>query len=367
MAVDTSRLAALVDVVQRPWCDAFHVRQHDHVLIDVATERGQAPLETMSVTKAVVSMVVGRLVTQGLLDTVDRPLANFFPEWRATPKEAITVRHVLEHTSGLAAQRTTEEIYASSDLVRLALDAELATVPGTRFFYNNKAVNLLGAVVLEVSGRRLDHYAAEELFEPLGIDDWGWTLDHAGNPHCMAGLQLQARDLATLGQLMLQEGSWEDVQLLTLEWVAASTSPSAVMGSRGFLWSLAGDQHVVIDDGVIEVWRQADPPVEEAFIAKVLPLKDRPMPRPDFFACLRAAFGSGSHEPAEWHINTWQRGLPDGKLIVNPVTAFHDGYRGQYLIVIPDEGIVAAHLRVRDAPFQGAQGLISILKDLCET
>lgn len=365
MAVDSSRVAGLADAVRRPWCDAFQVRHQGEVLIDVATERGQDTIETMSVTKAVVGMVVGRLITQGLLDTIDQSLADFIPEWHGTAKDQITLRHVMEHTSGLASRRTTEEIYASDDFVRLAIEAELATPPGTQFFYNNKAVNLLAAVVLQVSGRRMDHYAAAELFEPLGIDQWGWTLDRAGNPHCMAGLQLRACDLASLGQLMLQGGSWEGTEVLAREWVEASTSPSAVAGTRGLMWSLAGDERAVVTDAVVDAWRRAVPPVDEAFIARVLPLKDRPMTRPEFFAALRSAFASGDDEPVEWHRNTWQRGLPDGTILLDRVTAFYaDGYRGQFLIVIPEQGIVAAHLREAVDPIEGAQGLISLLREL---
>jgi CubicO group peptidase (beta-lactamase class C family) len=98
---------------------------------------------------------------------------------------------LLNQTSGLQNLRTTTpEIYPSPDFVQLALAAELSSDPGSKFSYNNKAVNLLVGVVKQASGMRMDQYVATEVFEPLVIKDFTWTLDRAGNPHGMAGLQI---------------------------------------------------------------------------------------------------------------------------------------------------------------------------------
>src|SRR5262249_41949769 len=81
-------------------------------------------VEIMSITTAVVSLVVGQLVDRGLL-ALDTSVAEYVPSWRDTPKERIRVVHLVEHTSGLADKPTTEDIYAASDFVASAEAAEL--------------------------------------------------------------------------------------------------------------------------------------------------------------------------------------------------------------------------------------------------
>ncbi len=83
-------------------------------------------------------------------------------EWRQGRKRNITVRHLLNHTSGLEDKPTAQEIYASPDFVQFALAADVASDPGTKFFYSNKATNLLAGIVLRASGTPLDEYVAQE-------------------------------------------------------------------------------------------------------------------------------------------------------------------------------------------------------------
>src|SRR5262249_39826503 len=154
-------------------------------------------IESMSVTKSIVSMAFGRLLALGKLKTLDEPVHTFYPEWRQGRKREITIRQLLTQTSGLQADPMTgTEIDGSPDLVHLALCAELADAPGSRFFYNNKATNLLAGIVHRVSGRRLDEFIKQEIFAPLQISDVRWERDHAGNPDAMSGLEIRPADLA---------------------------------------------------------------------------------------------------------------------------------------------------------------------------
>lgn len=357
---DKAQFGALLDLVSSPACDALHVRIHGVPVFEWATERGRLPIETMSATKSVTSMVVGRLVTQGLLDTVERPVCDFFPDWRGTEKSKITLRHLLEHTSGLACRRTTEEIYASSDFVKYALEAELVSEPGTTFVYNNRAVNLIAEVVRQVSGARMDNYAAAELFGPMGIEQWHWMLDESGNPHCMAGLRLSVADLATMGQLMAQNGTWNGQQLLSHDWVRASLTPSAANASHGLLWWLLGNNRVMLDDQVVDAWRVALPPVSDDFIAKLAPLRDKPLDRREFLAEVCELVGE-----EEWATHTWRRGLPDGRLVMLRLKGFYaSGSGGQFLVVLPQEGIVASRMWAMESPFEDVHRLVDLLGEL---
>ncbi len=197
-------------------------------------------METMSVTKAVVSLLVGRAITLGYIQDVDSPVSFWFSEWRQGQKRHITLRQVLTHTSGLQnVPLATQEIYPSSDLLQLALCAEIADPPGKQFAYNNKAVNLLIGVLERATNQKADQFAAEQLFSPLGIENWWWQKDAAGNPHGMSGLQLCPLDLARLGQLALDDGQINGAVLIDPAWMKLSTSPATTAtDSIGLLWWL---------------------------------------------------------------------------------------------------------------------------------
>jgi CubicO group peptidase (beta-lactamase class C family) len=225
---------------------------HDGDLVGAWYPRGERrKIEAMSATKSVVSLAVGRLLTTGALESIDVPVHTFYPEWATGPRSAITIRHLLNHTSGIEVGRTAEAIYASDDFVRFALDADLASEPGTVVFYNNSATNLLAGVVGEAAGQRMDLFLRDDLFARLGITDFGWSLDPAGNPHGMAGLQIHAEDFARIGQLVLQRGEWNGERLIDDAWFDASMAPGSELSPRvGLLWWLTRD-----DDGAVAGYR----------------------------------------------------------------------------------------------------------------
>lgn len=146
-------------------------------------------VELMSVTKSVVSLVMGLAVGDGKL-RMDQPAADFVPAWKDTPKAGITVEHLLAQTSGLHDENTTERIYASSDFVKFALDSELEAPLGKRFRYSNRTANLLPHIAAVATGQPFEVYAQSRLFEPLGIVDAKWSRDPAGNTQGMAGLSM---------------------------------------------------------------------------------------------------------------------------------------------------------------------------------
>jgi CubicO group peptidase (beta-lactamase class C family) len=332
-------LAALREEARRTGSSALVVLKDGKIIAQDYFGGVERPIETMSATKSIVNLAVGFLVDAGKLK-LDDPIWRFYPEWKQGKKKSITVRQLLNHTSGLQAQRTTgEEIYPAPDFVKLALAAELSDDPGTKFFYNNKAVNLLAGVVEVASGVPLDKFTDDHLFRPLGISDWRWAKDGAGHPHAMAGLRLRATDLAKIGQLLLDDGVWQGKRLLSHQWIEESTRPGQTFVVRcGLLWWLMFDStHIVIDDEEIATWRKAG--LEEDFIRKLLPLKDRKLKRTEFFTEINKILG----DPEIWYAHTWKRGLPDGKEVQDgaPAGFYADGYLGQYLVVLPGQRIVA--------------------------
>jgi CubicO group peptidase (beta-lactamase class C family) len=101
----------------------------------------------------------------------------------------------------------------------------------------------------KVSGRPFDVLAKENLFDPLGIADWDWDGTAGFNPAAASGLRLRPRDLAKIGQLVLQRGAWEGRQIVSSVWVDQSMVPRTIgkglmlggpegISSYGYLWWL---------------------------------------------------------------------------------------------------------------------------------
>ncbi len=348
--VDPAVLAKIEARGKASQSDAIVIYQDGTLVAEWYFGQPQGPIEAMSATKSIVNLAIGKLIDQRKL-RLDQPVSELYPEWKQGKKRSITIRHLLNHTSGIQNVRMSgEEIYPAPDLVKLALAAELSEEPGTTFRYNNKAVNLLAGIVQLASGKRMDVFLGEEVFTPLGITDWSWTLDTAGNPHAMAGLQIRARDLATIGRMMLAGGTWNGKQVISRAWITESTKPGQALDSScGLLWWLQSQfRSVVANDALIAQWRTAGNP--ESFIAKVLPLKDKVFTdRKQFFAAIEQAFG-GKAGLETWYDHTWRKGLPDGAPLPSPTTGYlANGYLGQYLVVIPKHRIVAVRqMRARD-------------------
>jgi CubicO group peptidase (beta-lactamase class C family) len=201
-----------------------------------------------SVSKSVVSLVMGIAIDHGWIKSIDAPVFSFFPEYASlsTPeKDRITIRDLLTMSSGLEwheedvpyTSPDNSEIVMdrSSDPTRAALAPDLVATPGKIWNYNSGSTELLGAILKKATGRAVDQLAATLLFAPLGITDFTWYKHTNGSPHAAGGLRLRPRDLAKIGQLILQRGSWNGTQVISSAWIDAATAPH-IMGEALFFY-----------------------------------------------------------------------------------------------------------------------------------
>jgi len=188
-----------------------------------------------SVTKSVVSALVGIANSSGAIRSLDAPLLDYFPEYKdlQTPeRRAVTLRHALAMNTGFEwnedipyTDPKNDEIVMirSKDPMRYVLDRPIIAAPGASWNYNGGSTQALGTVVQRATKRPLASYATSVLFSPLGITDFEWLGDLAGVPSAASGLRLRPRDLAKFGSLYLHNGQWNRKQVLPREWVAEST------------------------------------------------------------------------------------------------------------------------------------------------
>ena len=198
-----------------------------------------------SCTKSLSSLLVGIAIDRGELAGVDSPLLDFFPERRAaagTGWEALRLEHLLTMSMGLDWTDAEAATFSPPDRDRFsdAIARNVSTEPGTRFRYVSRNIDLLSMVLLQATGVHADTFAATYLFAPLGIETWDWERNrYEGHPAMSGTLMLRPRDMAKLGQLLLQEGSWNDRQVVSAGWLRESTTarfhPSPG-DEYGYLW-----------------------------------------------------------------------------------------------------------------------------------
>ena len=348
MELDSNRLGALVEAAKQSHTDALIIWQDNRPLLEWYGDGKARKIEAMSATKSVVSLAVGRLLTQKKIRSLDQPVADFYPEWKQGQKAKITIRHLMNHTSGLqnVVQTTGQEIYPSSDFVQLALCAELENPPGTTFSYNNKAVNLLAGVVQKASGKRLDYYLRDELFTPLAITDFTWTRDRAGNPHGMSGLQILPVDLAKLGQLVLNRGQWNGQNLIEPSFFDTVLQPGQPFEvSCGLLWWLMYDRKAgVLDEQQLERLRTAG--VTPSWLEKIKGAQGQYTSESEVAVAMARVLGANWLDEANSELKKHGFSLRDllrkeyGKIIGYQA----NGYLGQYLLIYHDARLVCVRM-----------------------
>jgi CubicO group peptidase (beta-lactamase class C family) len=185
--------------------------------------------DVYSVTKSVVSTLVGIALGRGELPSLDRPVHG-----------GRTYRHLLTMTGGTENDGPWEidEVIALPSSWRAHIEAApQLDPPGDRFRYDNAAVHLLGCVLADTLGRSLADYAEERLFRPLGIEAFEWPSDPEGYSWGFGHLRLRPRDLARIGELWRRGGEGIVPAAYVEEATRAHTSGGPPEGEGyGYLW-----------------------------------------------------------------------------------------------------------------------------------
>ena len=201
-----------------------------------------------SVSKSILSALVGIAFEQGAFRTLDDLVADYLPDYFAAAVDprlpGLRLRHLLTMTHGLAWRENESEraLNRSADWVADILSLPFSNEPGALFHYSTGASHVMSAVLADATGMSACEFAHRYLFEPLGIDAEFWGVDPKGYFTGGHSVSMTARELARFGQLFLQEGRWQGEQLLPGWWVVASTSPQVDIGNDyagyGYYWWL---------------------------------------------------------------------------------------------------------------------------------
>ena len=258
-----------------------------------------------SVSKSILSALTGIALREGFVKGLEQPISEFFPEYFEPPpeyegwtkmradtdsfKRRVTLRHLLDHTSGYAWKENELILEAwiwSSDYVRFFLELPFVDEPDKKFIYNTAGTHALSALLGRTSGMTTLEFADRYLFAPTGMEVRRWDRSPEGNYIGGAEMHFTARHLARFALLYLNGGRWDGQQVLPEEWVKESTA-----------------EHVKADYGV-----SADVPVPESWSWSFL--KD----------------GNFTGYGYLW----WRRDTQGHETFVAL------GYGGQFILIIPD-------------------------------
>ena len=220
---------------------------------------------TASVTKSITSALAGIAIREGFITGKNQKLKDFFPEinWGSTDprKSEVTVEQILQMRSGYPWEESDgylNTLFQTSNWIPLLLQFPLMHDPGTQFGYSNFTAHIMGIIVSRSSKKTLLAFANDYLFDEMGISVPYWPADPSGYYYGMGDIYLSPRSLAKFGQLYLDNGVWNNIQLIPSEWVSQSLQVySASTYSReiltyihnlqyGYLWwsGTSGDHQI---------------------------------------------------------------------------------------------------------------------------
>ena len=198
----------------------------------------QTPHLAWSVSKSFVNALYGIATREGLVD-IDAPAAKYFPALRQLDREKISLRNILNMSSGIFWTEGYEASPLKSSVVAMLYTrgrADMATFtatqnlrarPGKYVYYSSGDTNLLmGAFRQIVPAGSYENYPWEKLFDVIGMQNVTWERDGAGNFVGSSYVYATPRDLAKFGFLYLNDGVWAGNRILPEGWVTFTRTPA---------------------------------------------------------------------------------------------------------------------------------------------
>lgn len=204
---------------------AFLVFRGDSLLFEkyFDTHARNTVSNSFSAAKTVVALLVGIAVEEGKIKSLDEPVGNYIHEFASDDKKEITIRHLLQMSSGLDWEESAKnplsenaESYYGTDLYGLVTRQKLVSKPGRTFIYQSGNSQLLGFVVEKATGRTVSEYTQENIWKKIGAEHEAyWSIDKEnGDEKAFCCLYATARDFGRLGKLIMNSGQFGTEQVI---------------------------------------------------------------------------------------------------------------------------------------------------------
>ncbi len=215
-----------------------------------------------SVTKSVVGLIYGIALAEGKVPAIDQPLYTQFPEYpdlqKQPGREKILIEHALSMQMGIEwnedlpysnPKNSEIAMELAEDRYRYALEQKILFEPGTELIYSGGATALIGKIIADGTGMPIDDYAKEKLFLPLGITEVEWAVGRDNVPSTASGLRLKLNDLVAIGNMVAQDGMFDNKQIVPSGWLDELFTPRVTLDEYvkyGLHWYITGNSENVV-------------------------------------------------------------------------------------------------------------------------
>jgi len=188
-----------------------------------------------SATKSIVGILTGIAVDKGFISSIDDKVVKYLPEFNHDGNDAVTIRDLLVMASGSSWNEEysglftpTTAAYYGKDINKLMEQQQIIDKPGEKYRYQSGNSQLLAMIVSQSSGMTLSEFASKYFWTPVQAENNAlWCLDHKdGMEKAYCCFNTNATDLARLGQLVLNDGRWNDYQVVSKQWLDQSLAPA---------------------------------------------------------------------------------------------------------------------------------------------
>ena len=234
---EAARKSAIAYAAERNSAALLILKDGALILEEYFGDTNQASaLNSKSLAKPLGVVAVGRAIAEGHIQSLDQKASDFLTEWKGTPKEDITIRHLLGMRSGLHHQDfepTPTHIMNRAYLHPrhediLINEYPLLHKPGSRYDYSNANAEIIAPIIERATGQTYSNWVSQEIVQKLDAAGGEvWLNRDGGIAHAGCCTLLPAQTFAKIGQLVLMDGAWEEEQLLPIGFVAQMRSPSA--------------------------------------------------------------------------------------------------------------------------------------------
>lgn len=209
------------------------------------------PHDLRSTSKSIQSILLGIAIDKGFINNVNDPIGKYLkhpiPKKNLdVRKDSITIKHLLTMSSGLdcndwdkKSKGQEDKVYKKKDWLQYTLDLPMVNEPGEVSHYCSMGVILMTEIIRQSSGVPVDQFASKYLFKPLGIDNVKWG--HTSKKEVISSgkrLYMTSRDVAKIGQLIINKGKWNGDQIVSENWIEESTTPKTKITGMdySYLW-----------------------------------------------------------------------------------------------------------------------------------
>ncbi len=212
---------------------------------------------SFSMAKSIVSILVGIAIDEGKIKSVYDPIGAYVPEFSQGELAKVTVKDLLMMASGLNFHESystpinqTTDAYYGKNLQKLMFSLKPEKQPGIEFNYKSGDTQILELVLKAATGKTISEYASEKLWSKIGAEHSAkWSVDKAdGDEKAFCCFYSNARDFARIGKLYMNNGRWNNQQVVSTNWVKTSTQSNKLKDEHANVTDYYGYQWWVYQD-----------------------------------------------------------------------------------------------------------------------